>query len=99
MPVSNKILLRRSIIYIFCLYVVYLYVAMWSEVHEWQYTLPTFYTFPVLFYFDVCVLLGGGITGGILLIRMGKTFNFVTGICLIFLNLILTPVLIASGIN
>jgi hypothetical protein len=93
--ITNSFFITKAI-YLLCLYDLYVYLAITSEQYNWR---IKFFPIPYIFYFDLLVFCIGGIAIGFFLIRKGGRLNLMIGMFFIILNLLLTPLLIASEIN
>ncbi|GGH15942.1 hypothetical protein [Mucilaginibacter phyllosphaerae] len=80
--------LPSYILYILCLYDIYLYLPDLFDVLKLDIEPPTT---DYLLYFDAAMLLSGGIVIGVLLIRTDGRFNKALGITMMLMNFILTP--------
>lgn len=85
----------RYILYILCLYDLYLYLPDLFDLFKLDIEPPTT---DYLLYFDAAMLLIGGIVIGIMLMRAGGKFNKVLGVVMILMNVILTPWFILRGL-
>ncbi|OOQ60164.1 hypothetical protein [Mucilaginibacter pedocola] len=78
----------RIILYILCLYDIYLYLPDVLGMFNIRFYPPD----PdVLTYFDAAMMLVGGLIIGLLLRRQEGRFNKVLGLAMILLNVVLTP--------
>lgn len=78
----------RYIVYILCLYDIYLYLPDLFDLFKLDIEPPTT---DYLLYFDAAMLLIGGIVIGIMLIRTGGKFNKALGVVMILMNVVFTP--------
>jgi hypothetical protein len=84
----NRRPLLKAILYILCLYDIYLYLPDVLGLFKINFYPPD----PdILTYFDAAMLLIGGLTTGIMLIKLGGRFNKCLGIFMIVLNVVFTP--------
>lgn len=84
----NRKPILRAMLYLLCLYDVYLYLPDTLALFKIDFYPPD----PdALTYIDAAMMLFGGIVIGILLLRMGGKANKVLGIVMILLNVVLTP--------
>jgi len=81
-------MIKKSILYILCLYDIYLYLPDIFDLFKLDIEPPTT---DYLLYFDAAMLLLGGIVIGIMLMRTGGKFNRYLGVLMIVLNVVLTP--------
>ena len=81
-------MIKKSILYILCLYDIYLYLPDIFDLFKMDIEPPTT---DYLLYFDAAMLLLGGIVIGIMLMRTGGKFNKYLGVLMIVLNVVLTP--------
>ena len=81
-------MIKKSILYILCLYDIYLYLPDIFDLFKLDIEPPTT---DYLLYFDAAMLLLGGIVIGIMLMITGGKFNRYLGVLLIVLNVVLTP--------
>jgi hypothetical protein len=81
----------RIIFYFLCLYDIYLYLPDIFDLFKLNIEPPTT---DYLLYFDAAMLLVGGITIGVMLIKAGGKFNKAFGVLMIVLNVVLTPLFI-----
>ena len=84
------------ILYILCLYDIYLYLPDIFDPFKLDIEPPTT---DYLLYFDAAMLLAGGIVIGIVLIRAGGKFNKALGVVMILLNVVLTPLFIFKALS
>jgi hypothetical protein len=80
--------MKKNILYILCLYDLYLYLPDIFDTFKLDIQPPTT---DYLLYFDAAMLLAGGIVIGTLLMKTGSKFNKALGITMILMNLVLTP--------
>ena len=85
----------QAILYLLCLYDIYLYLPDALDLFKLNVDLPTI---DALVYFDAAMLAFGGIVTGILLIKTGGKFNKYLGAVMIVANIILTPLFIWRAI-
>ena len=85
----------RNILYVLCLYDIYLYLPDLFDLFKLDMEPPTT---DYLLYFDAAMLLIGGILIGIMLIKAGGKFNKVLGVAMMLMNLIFTPWFILRGL-
>ena len=85
----------RYILYILCLYDIYLYLPDLFDLFKLDIEPPTT---DYLLYFDAAMLLVGGIVIGTVLIRAGGKFNKVLGVVMILMNVVFTPWFILRGL-
>ncbi|TSD65956.1 hypothetical protein FFF34_000730 [Inquilinus sp. KBS0705] len=78
--------LTQAIIYLLCLYDVYLYLPDAFDVFKLNVNLPTL---DALIYFDALLLVVGGIIIGIALLKQGGSFNKYLGMAMIVANVVL----------
>jgi uncharacterized membrane protein HdeD (DUF308 family) len=83
------------ILYILCLYDIYLYLPDIFDLFKLDIEPPTT---DYLLYFDAAMLLVGGIVTGIMLMRTGGKFNRVLGLVIILMNVVLTPLFIFKAL-
>ena len=83
------------ILYILCLYDIYLYLPDLFDLFKLDIESPTT---DYLLYFDAAMLLIGGIVIGILLMKTGGKFNKALGVVMILLNVVLTPLFILKAL-
>jgi len=88
-------MIKKSILYLLCLYDIYLYLPDIFDLFKLDIEPPTT---DYLLYFDATMLLIGGIVIGIMLMRTGGKFNKYLGVVMIVLNLVLTPLFIFRAI-
>ena len=88
-------MIKKSILYILCLYDIYLYLPDIFDLFKLDIEPPTT---DYLLYFDAAMLLLGGIVIGIMLMRTGGKFNRYLGVLMIGLNVVLTPWFIFRGL-
>lgn len=93
--VLMKKLVIRIILYILCLYDIYLYLPDLFDLFKLDIEPPTI---DYLLYFDAAMLLVGGIVIGIMLMRTGGKFNKALGMVMILLNVVLTPLFIFKAL-
>jgi hypothetical protein len=84
------------LLYTLTLYTIFLYVGETMDYFDSKVHFPYI---PQIYYFDVCVLLVGGLLLGYFLFRMGGIINKIMGLLMITLNLTLVPFLLLSDIN
>ncbi|MES2062812.1 MAG: hypothetical protein V4456_12880 [Bacteroidota bacterium] len=85
----------RVILYILCLYDIYLYLPDLFDLFKLDIEPPTT---DYLLYFDGAMLLVGGIVIGIMLMRTGDKFNKALGVAMILMNVVLTPLFIFKAL-
>lgn len=85
----------RYLLYLLCLYDIYLYLPDIFDLFKLDIEPPTT---DYLLYFDAAMLLIGGIVTGIMLIRTGGKFNRGLGLVMILMNVVLTPVFIFKAL-
>jgi len=83
------------LLYMLCLYDIYLYLPDIFDLFKLDIEPPTT---DYLLYFDAAMLLIGGIVTGIMLIKAGGKFNKALGIVMILMNVIFTPWFILRGL-
>ncbi|MFA6246373.1 MAG: hypothetical protein WC615_05495 [Mucilaginibacter sp.] len=83
------------LLYLLCLYDIYLYLPDIFDLFKLDIEPPTT---DYLLYFDAAMLLVGGIVTGIMLMRTGGKFNKALGVVMILLNVILTPLFIFKAL-
>jgi hypothetical protein len=76
------------ILYILCLYDLYLYLPDIFDTFKLDIQPPTT---DYLLYFDAAMLLAGGIVIGTMLVRTHGRFNKALGVLMILMNIVLTP--------
>jgi len=81
-------MIKKIILYLLCLYDVYLYLPDIFDLFKSDIEPPTT---DYLLYFDAAMLLIGGIVIGTMLMRAGGKFNRCLGVLMIVLNVVLTP--------
>jgi len=90
----NKKLIQ-PILYLLCLYDIYLYLPDALDMFKIDFYPPD----PdILTYFDALMLAFGGIVTGLFLIKTGGRFNKYLGIVMIAANFILTPLFVWRAI-
>ena len=88
-------MIKKIILYLLCLYDIYLYLPDIFDLFKLDIQPPTT---DYLLYFDAAMLLVGGIVIGIMLIKTGGKFNQYLGVLMIVLNVVLTPWFIFRGL-
>jgi hypothetical protein len=88
-------MIKKIILYLLCLYDIYLYLPDIFDLFKLNIEPPTT---DYLLYFDAAMLLIGGIVIGIMLIRTGGKFNRYLGVLMIVLNVVLTPLFILKAL-
>ena len=88
-------MIKKSILYILCLYDIYLYLPDIFDLFKMDIEPPTT---DYLLYFDAAMLLLGGIVTGIMLMKTEGKFNKYLGILMILLNVVLTPLFILKAL-
>jgi hypothetical protein len=88
-------MIKKIILYILCLYDIYLYLPDLFDLFKLDIEPPTT---DYLLYFDAAMLLIGGIVIGIMLMRIGGKFNKYLGGLMILLNVVLTPLFILKAL-
>jgi hypothetical protein len=83
------------ILYVLCLYDVYLYLPDVFDLFKLDIEPPTT---DYLLYFDAAMLLVGGIVIGIMLMKAGGKFNKALGVVMILMNVVFTPWFILRGL-
>lgn len=83
----------RIIIYFLCVYVIYLYLS--EILLEYHIKIPVLQS---TYIFDVVLLYIGGILLGIVLLKLGGSFNKYLGIGMILLNVILGAILLMKAL-
>ncbi|MBK0380763.1 hypothetical protein [Mucilaginibacter segetis] len=86
----------RIVLYLLCLYDIYLYLPDIFDVFKIDIHIP-YISFMV--YFDAAMLLFGGIILGWALFKKGGTFNIGLGVIMLILNLVITPLFIIKAIG
>jgi hypothetical protein len=86
---------KLLVLYIFCLYDIYLYLPDIFDLFKLDIEPPTT---DYLLYFDAAMLLIGGIVIGIMLRKTGVKFNQAVGLGMILMNLIFTSWFILRGL-
>ncbi|MCQ6958505.1 hypothetical protein [Mucilaginibacter aquariorum] len=81
-------MIKKIILYLLCLYDVYLYLPDIFDLFKLDIEPPTT---DYLLYFDATMLLIGGIVIGTMLMKTGGKFNKYLGVLMIVLNVVLTP--------
>jgi hypothetical protein len=87
--------LTQSILYLLCLYDIYLYLPDALDLFKIDFYPPEM---PHFAYADAAMLLTGGIIMGIALIKLGGKFNTALGWFMIILNVVCTPLFIYRAI-
>jgi len=88
-------MIKKIILYILCLYDIYLYLPDIFDLFKSDIEPPTT---DYLLYFDAAMLLIGGIVTGIMLMKTEGKFNKYLGILMILLNVVLTPLFILKAL-
>jgi hypothetical protein len=88
-------MIKKIILYVFCLYDIYLYLPDIFDLFKLDIQPPTT---DYLLYFDAAMLLIGGIVIGIMLTKTGGKLNKYLGVLMIVLNVVLTPLFILKAL-
>jgi hypothetical protein len=89
-------MVKKIILYILCLYDIYLYLPDVFDLFKMNIEPPTT---DYLLYFDAAMLLIGGIVIGAMLMKAGGKFNKYLGVLMIVLNVVLTPLFILKALS
>ena len=88
-------MIKKIILYILCLYDIYLYLPDIFDLFKLDIQPPTT---DYLLYFDAAMLLIGGIVIGLILMKAGGKVNKYLGGLMILLNVVLTPLFILKAL-
>jgi hypothetical protein len=88
-------MIKKVILYLLCLYDMYLYLPDIFDLFKLDIEPPTT---DYLLYFDATMLLIGGIVIGLILVKAGGKFNRYLGGLMILLNVVLTPLFILKAL-
>jgi Ca2+/Na+ antiporter len=88
-------MIKKIILYILCLYDIYLYLPDLFDLFKLDIEPPTT---DYLLYFDAAMLLIGGIVIGIMLMKTDGKFNRYLGVLMILLNVVLTSLFILKAL-
>lgn len=91
----NRKLVLQVILYILCLYDIYLYLPDMLGLFNINYYASTA---DCLMYFDAVMLLMGGLIIGILLLKQAGRFNKNLGILMILVNVVFTPLFLLMAL-
>jgi Ca2+/Na+ antiporter len=88
-------MIKKIILYLLCLYDIYLYLPDIFDLFKSSIEPPTT---DYLLYFDAAMLLIGGIVIGIMLMKTDGKFNKYLGVLMIVLNVVLTSLFILKAL-
>jgi hypothetical protein len=88
-------MIKKIILYLLCLYDIYLYLTDIFDLFKSSIEPPTT---DYLLYFDAAMLLIGGIVIGIMLMKTDGKFNKYLGVLMIVLNVVLTSLFILKAL-